>query len=108
VVEQLKTRAMPPKSEGPLSEKEYTTLVGGINSILQTSLQEKNPGRVTIRRLSHSEYHYTILDLVGVDFDARIIFLQMDRVVADSITRAVHYSLPLLSLKDIMMRLIQL
>jgi len=74
VVEQLKTRAMPPKSEGPLSEKEFTTLVGGINSILQTSLQEKNPGRVTIRRLSHSEYHYTILDLVGVDFDARNYF----------------------------------
>jgi hypothetical protein len=71
VVEQIKTRAMPPKSEGPLSEKDFTTLVGGINSILQTSLQEKNPGRVTIRRLSHSEYRYTILDLIGVDFDAR-------------------------------------
>src|SRR3990170_7181417 len=62
VVDQIKTRAMPPKSEAPLSEKDFTTLVDGINSILQTSLQEKNPGRVTLRRLSHTEYHYTILD----------------------------------------------
>lgn len=74
VVDQIKTRAMPPKSEGALSEKDFTTLVDGINSILQTSLQDKNPGRVTIRRLSHSEYHYTILDLMGVDFDARNYF----------------------------------
>src|SRR5687768_531720 len=74
VVDQIKTRAMPPKSEGALSEKDFTTLVDGINSILQTSLQDKNPGRVTIRRLSHSEYHYTILDLLGVDFDARNYF----------------------------------
>ncbi|MBL7700159.1 MAG: DUF1592 domain-containing protein [Chitinophagaceae bacterium] len=74
VVHQIKTREMPPKSEGPLSMHDYTTLVDGINSILETSLQEKNPGRVTIRRLSHNEYHYTILDLVGVDFDARSYF----------------------------------
>lgn len=74
VVDQIKTRAMPPKAEGVLSEKEYTTLVDGINSILQTSLQDRNPGRVVIRRLSHNEYHYTILDLVGVDFDARSYF----------------------------------
>ena len=74
VVEQVRTRAMPPKSEGTLSENEYTTLVDGINSILQTSLQEKNPGRVVIRRLSHTEYHYTILDLLQVDFDARNYF----------------------------------
>jgi hypothetical protein len=74
VVDQIKTRAMPPKSEGHLSEKEYTTLVEGINGILQTSLQEKNPGRVVIRRLSHNEYRYTVLDLLNVDFDAREYF----------------------------------
>lgn len=74
VVDQIKTRSMPPKAERPLSEKDYTTLVEGINSILQTSLQEKNPGRVVLRRLSHTEYHYTILDLLGVDFDARNYF----------------------------------
>jgi hypothetical protein len=74
VIDQIKTRAMPPKSERPLSGNDFTTLVDGINSILQTSLQEKNPGRVVLRRLSHTEYHYTVYDLAGVDFDARNYF----------------------------------
>src|SRR5690349_6673976 len=74
VMDQIRTKAMPPKTEPQLSEREYTTLLDGINSILQTSLQEHNPGRVTIRRLSHDEYRYTILDLTGVDFNARNYF----------------------------------
>ncbi len=74
VLDQIKTRQMPPKSEAPLSVETYNKLVDGINSILQSSLQKKSPGHVVIRRLSHSEYHYTILDLVNVDFDARNYF----------------------------------
>jgi hypothetical protein len=74
VLDQIKTRAMPPKTEPPLSVEQYHKLVDGINSILQSSLQKKSPGHVVIRRLSHSEYHYTILDLVQVDFDARNYF----------------------------------
>ncbi len=74
VLDQIKTRAMPPKSEPPLSEKDYHELVNGINSILQNSLQDRSPGHVVIRRLSHSEYHYTVLDLLQVDFDARNYF----------------------------------
>ena len=74
VLDQIKTRAMPPKTEAPLSEADYNQLVDGINSILQSSLRQKSPGHVVIRRLSHSEYHYTVLDLLQVDFDARNYF----------------------------------
>lgn len=74
VLDQIKTREMPPKSEPRLTDGEYNHLVDGINSILQSSLQQKSPGRVVIRRLGHSEYRYTILDLVGLDFDARNYF----------------------------------
>jgi hypothetical protein len=74
VLDQIKTRQMPPKGETPLSPEQYHTLVDGINTILQSSLQQKSPGHVVIRRLSHSEYHYTILDLLQVDFDARNFF----------------------------------
>jgi hypothetical protein len=74
VLDQIKTRQMPPKSEPRLSESEYNHLLNGINSILQTSLQQKTPGRIVIRRLGHSEYQYTVLDLLGVDFDARNYF----------------------------------
>jgi hypothetical protein len=74
VLDQIKTRSMPPKTEPPLSAEQYHKLVDGINSILQSSLQKKSPGHVVIRRLSHSEYQYTILDLVDVEFDARNYF----------------------------------
>jgi hypothetical protein len=74
VLEQIKTRHMPPKTEPRLSETEYNFLVYGINSILQSSLQQKSPGRVVIRRLGHSEYQYTVLDLLGIDFDAKNYF----------------------------------
>ena len=74
VLDQIRTRSMPPKSEPALSENDYHQLVDGINSILQSSLSQKSPGHVVIRRLSHSEYHFTIQDLLHVDFDARNYF----------------------------------
>jgi hypothetical protein len=74
VVDQIKTRSMPPKSEPALSETEYSKLVDGLNTILQQSLKQQSPGHVVIRRLSHSEYRYTIQDLLQVDFDARAYF----------------------------------
>ncbi|HET7180191.1 MAG TPA: DUF1592 domain-containing protein [Chryseosolibacter sp.] len=74
VLDQIKTRHMPPKTEPRLSEHDYNFLIDGINSILQESLDKKSPGRIVIRRLGHSEYHYTIMDLVGIDFDARNFF----------------------------------
>lgn len=74
VVDQIKTRSMPPKSEPPLTITEYTKLTDGLNSILRQSLQQQSPGHVVIRRLSHNEYRYTVLDLMNVDFDAKAYF----------------------------------
>src|SRR3970040_1837823 len=74
VLEQIKMRDMPPNTKPPLSESEYTLLVGGIDSILQRSLQERKPGHIVIRRLSHTEYQYTVLDLLNVEFDAKNYF----------------------------------
>lgn len=70
VVDQVKTKEMPPSNKPALNENEYHILVEGINGILLKSLEKKTPGRVVIRRLSHTEYHYTILDLMGVSYDA--------------------------------------
>lgn len=74
VLDQIKTREMPPKSEPPLSEGDYHALYDGINSILQSSLQQKSPGHVVIRRLGHSEYQYTVEDLLSIQFDAKNYF----------------------------------
>ncbi|MEQ9220396.1 MAG: DUF1592 domain-containing protein [Cyclobacteriaceae bacterium] len=65
---------MPPKSEKPLSKEQYEVLVEGINQLLSSSINMKNPGRVAARRLSHLEYQYTIKDLLGVDFAAMEYF----------------------------------
>nr|WKN36515.1 DUF1592 domain-containing protein [Tunicatimonas sp. TK19036] len=74
VVKQVQAGQMPPDNKPSLTPEEKTILVDGINDILISSLKENNPGRVVIRRLSHSEYHYTILDLTGIHFDATHFF----------------------------------
>src|SRR5690606_31905022 len=74
VLDQIKTRSMPPPTEPPLPEGEYEILVHGIDSVLQSSLRDHKPGHVVIRRLSHTEYQYTIYDLLGVEFDAKAYF----------------------------------
>jgi hypothetical protein len=62
VLEEIKSRAMPPKTEPPLTDEDYHLLVSRIDTLLQKSLAQHNPGHVVIRRLSHAEYHYTVLD----------------------------------------------
>ena len=74
VLDQVKSREMPPDTKPMLTEDEYLTLTEGIDNILQNSLKQKNPGRVVARRLSHSEYQYTIEDLFGIEFDAGNFF----------------------------------
>ncbi len=74
VLDEIKTRAMPPKTEPALSGMDYEKLVGNIDQILQSSLKNQTPGQVVIRRLSHAEYQYTIKDLLGIEFDAAAYF----------------------------------
>ncbi len=74
VVKQVQSGQMPPDSEPSPTAEEHDIIVKGINSILVKSLSDNNPGRVVIRRLSHTEYSYTMLDLVGVDFNANNFF----------------------------------
>lgn len=65
---------MPPAGEPPMTSEERETLIDGINTLLRNSLNANDPGRVVIRRLSHSEYEYSILNLVGVNYDANANF----------------------------------
>jgi hypothetical protein len=73
-VKQVQSGEMPPRSEPPMSLEEQETLVKGINEILYSSLQQFNPGRVVIRRLSHTEYQNSVLQLVGVSYNAQALF----------------------------------
>ncbi|MDA0195780.1 MAG: DUF1592 domain-containing protein [Bacteroidetes bacterium] len=71
VADVIESGAMPPKTEPQLTQQEFTTLVDGLNGILESSLKELKPGQVVIRRLSHAEYGNTVFDLTGVSFDTR-------------------------------------
>lgn len=74
VIRQIEEGNMPPREKPPLTEQERETLVTGIKKILNKSLKEQNPGRVVIRRLNHKEYQFTILGLVGLNYNAKAKF----------------------------------
>lgn len=70
VVKQIQSGEMPPRGHPQMTQAENDTLVRTINKILYASLSANNPGRVVMRRLSHSEYQYSIFSLLGVDYNA--------------------------------------
>ena len=74
VLDEIKTRSMPPRTEAALNSSDYEKLIGNIDNILQTSLKNQVPGQIVIRRLSHAEYQYTVEDLLGVKFQAGDFF----------------------------------
>jgi hypothetical protein len=69
-VKQIQSGEMPPRGEPQLSLEDHETLVKTINEILYSSLGANNPGRVVMRRLSHSEYQNSVFNLLGVDYNA--------------------------------------
>jgi len=70
VVKQIQSGAMPPRGHPQMTQAENDTLLKTVSKILYSSLSANNPGRVVMRRLSHSEYQYSIFSLVGVSYDA--------------------------------------
>ncbi len=74
VVDQIRSGEMPPSVKPPIPADEKKTLIEGIEAILDSALSEPDPGQVVLRRLSNREYRYTVLDVLGVDFDTRAFF----------------------------------
>jgi hypothetical protein len=70
VSEKLHNREMPPEDERQPSTTERERITGWIDTGLAKNDcgRERDPGRVTIRRLNRNEYNNTIRDLLGVDF----------------------------------------
>ncbi|HEY1858890.1 MAG TPA: DUF1592 domain-containing protein, partial [Gemmataceae bacterium] len=60
---------MPPKSKPQPTEAEKAAILGWIDATVNQTgcITEKDPGRVTMRRLNKVEYNNTIRDLLGVD-----------------------------------------
>lgn len=74
VVRQVEARTMPPDSKPAMTDEEIRQMVDGINMLLEKALAKPDPGEAIMRRLSNREYRYTVMDLTGVDFEARDFF----------------------------------
>ncbi|REK24991.1 MAG: DUF1592 domain-containing protein, partial [Planctomycetota bacterium] len=71
VANALASGHMPPGEAEQPAESERRAAVEAVERLTRTLVcrGEPDPGRVTIRRLSRHEYRYTILDLVGIDYE---------------------------------------
>ncbi len=69
VAERLRLRDMPPKEALQPSERERERLLNWIEDVLdaEATARSGDPGPVTLRRLSNTEYDHAIRDLTGID-----------------------------------------
>ncbi len=71
VIKKLRARMMPPPNRPRPDENTYNGLISYLETALdRAALAKPNPGRVeTFRRLTQTEYHNAIRDLLAIDLD---------------------------------------
>jgi hypothetical protein len=71
VAQRLTACTMPPKSKPQPSPEEKTVVLNWVEKTVNQAgcVNEKDPGRVTMRRLNRAEYNNTVRDLLGVEGD---------------------------------------
>ncbi len=75
VLKNVRAGLMPPHGEPKPSDAEQKEFVDAIKySIFKIDPRSPDPGRLTVRRLNRTEYANTIRDLMGVRFEAEILF----------------------------------
>lgn len=75
VLKNLRAGVMPPAGEARPEPDELETIAQWIKfDVFEIQPDNPDPGRVVVRRLNRREYGNTIHDLMGIDFDAAIIF----------------------------------
>ncbi len=75
ILKNVRAGLMPPASEPKLSNEDREVVLDWIkSSIFKSDLSNADPGRVTVRRLNRMEYRNTIRDLMGIDFNAEVVF----------------------------------
>src|SRR6185437_11862244 len=75
VFKNLRAGLMPPQKRDQPTKEDKELIEQWIKqSVFHADPKNPDPGRVTIRRLNRAEYHNTIRDLLGVDFDTATAF----------------------------------
>src|SRR6185295_17459708 len=87
VARKLRGRAMPPLGRPRPDDATYDSLVANLETSLdRLAAVNPNPGRTeTFRRLTRTEYHNAIRDLLAVDVEVNPLSRRMTRVL-DSTT----------------------
>ena len=75
VSKNVRAGLMPPQKKPHPTTAEQTKLFDWVKyGVFDINPAHPDPGRVTVRRLNRAEYHNTIRDLMGVDFNATEAF----------------------------------
>ncbi len=75
VLRNVRADLMPPRENEHPSKEDARTLVQWIQSdVFEINSNDPFPGVAPIRRLNRSEYRNTIRDLMGIDFNAEVVF----------------------------------
>ena len=73
IIDQVEHGDMPPDDGDVIptddERKKFIEVVSNINKRIKTGDVPQKAGRVTLRRLNRNEYHYTVRDLFGVNFN---------------------------------------
>jgi hypothetical protein len=69
VLEQLKNEEMPPEAPLPTAEERRSLIAWAEGALAIDWTKIRNPGRVTIPRLTREEYRHTLRDLLGIDLN---------------------------------------
>lgn len=75
VFKNLRARTMPPAEEKQPTANEVEVVARWIKfDVFGIHPDDPDPGRISVRRLNRREYGNTVNDLMGIEFDAAIIF----------------------------------
>ncbi len=76
VLSNVRAETMPPPDHGSeITAAERAEVAKWIKfDVFQINPADPDPGKVTIRRLNRTEYANTIRDLMGIDFNADVVF----------------------------------
>ena len=76
VLNNVRAGTMPPPDNGSeITSEERVELAKWIKfDVFRINSADPDPGKVTIRRLNRTEYANTIRDLMGIDFNADVVF----------------------------------
>lgn len=75
VLKNVRSHVMPPAGQEQLSQEDADTLTKWIKfRAFQIDPENIDPGQSSVRRLNRTEYGNTVSDLMGIRFDAAILF----------------------------------